>query len=108
MRRLPRELSDNRAELTKSQMIDAVTKLDRQLQVAAQPLATRTPRSSAVAAGRQSVPGRAASPAVGQLSAMPHRAGAARAARAASRRHRADEADALEAVVKLLERKARR
>ena len=35
---LPDELSDNRSQMTKSQMIDAVTKLDRQLQVAAQPL----------------------------------------------------------------------
>jgi hypothetical protein len=35
---LPDELSDNRSEMTKAQMIDAVTKLDRQLQVAAQPL----------------------------------------------------------------------
>src|SRR3546814_10202030 len=35
---LPQELSDNRAEMTKPQMIDAVAKLDRQLQVAAQPL----------------------------------------------------------------------
>src|SRR3546814_19777145 len=34
---LPQELSDNRAEMTKPQMIDAVAKLDRQLQVAAQP-----------------------------------------------------------------------
>ncbi|HEX8527223.1 hypothetical protein [Allosphingosinicella sp.] len=35
---LPDELSDNRAELTRPQMIDAVQKIDRQLQVAAQPL----------------------------------------------------------------------
>lgn len=35
---LPDELSDNRAELTKPQMLDAARKLDRQLQVAAQPL----------------------------------------------------------------------
>lgn len=35
---LPDELSNNRSEMTKAQMIDAVTKLDRQLQVAAQPL----------------------------------------------------------------------
>jgi hypothetical protein len=35
---IPDELSDNRSEMTKSQMIDAVTKLDRQLQIAAQPL----------------------------------------------------------------------
>lgn len=35
---LPDELSDNRAELTKGQMLDAVEKLDRQLQTAAQPL----------------------------------------------------------------------
>jgi hypothetical protein len=36
---LPDELSDNRAELTRPQMIDAVVKLDQQLQAAAQPLA---------------------------------------------------------------------
>lgn len=35
---LPQELSDNRAEMTKPQMVDAVQKLDRQLQTAAQPL----------------------------------------------------------------------
>jgi hypothetical protein len=36
---LPQSLSDNRGEMTKPQMIDAMRKLDRQLQVAAQPLA---------------------------------------------------------------------
>jgi hypothetical protein len=35
---LPDELSDNRAEMTRPQMIDAVAKLDQQLQAAAQPL----------------------------------------------------------------------
>jgi hypothetical protein len=35
---LPDELSDNRSELTRPQMIDAVAKLDQQLQAAAQPL----------------------------------------------------------------------
>ena len=35
---LPDELSNNRSAMTKSQMIDVITKLDRQLQVAAQPL----------------------------------------------------------------------
>ncbi|MEA1013007.1 hypothetical protein [Sphingosinicella sp. LY1275] len=35
---LPRQLSDNRSELTKSQMIDAVDKLDQQLEAVAQPL----------------------------------------------------------------------
>ena len=35
---LPDELSDNRAELTRPQMIDAVAKIDQQLQAAAQPL----------------------------------------------------------------------
>ena len=35
---LPVELSNSRAEMTKPQMIDAVVKLDRQLQTAAQPL----------------------------------------------------------------------
>ena len=36
---LPAQLSNSRAEMTKPQMIDAVLKLDGQLQVAAQPLA---------------------------------------------------------------------
>ena len=36
---LPDALSDNRAEMTRSQMIDAVAKIDQQLQAAAQPLA---------------------------------------------------------------------
>lgn len=36
---LPDALSDNRAEMTRPQMIDAVVKLDQQLQAAAQPLA---------------------------------------------------------------------
>ena len=35
---LPRELSVSRSEMTRPQMIDAVMKLDRQLQIAAQPL----------------------------------------------------------------------
>ena len=35
---LPKDLSDNSAEFTRPQMIDAVQKIDRQLQVAAQPL----------------------------------------------------------------------
>jgi hypothetical protein len=35
---LPDELSDNRSEMTRPQMIDAVVKLDEQLQAAAQPL----------------------------------------------------------------------
>jgi hypothetical protein len=36
---LPQSLSDNRGEMTKTQMIDAINKLDRQLQISAQPLA---------------------------------------------------------------------
>jgi hypothetical protein len=35
---LPDQLSDNRSSMTKAQMLDAITKLDRQLQIAAQPL----------------------------------------------------------------------
>jgi len=37
---LPDALSDNRAEMTRPQMIDAVAKIDQQLQAAAQPLST--------------------------------------------------------------------
>lgn len=38
---LPDALSDNRAEMTRPQMIEAVQKLDRQLQAAAQPLSDK-------------------------------------------------------------------
>ena len=37
---LPNDLSDNRSEMTKGQMVDAVYKIDRQLQLSAQPLKT--------------------------------------------------------------------
>jgi hypothetical protein len=38
---LPSALSDSRAEMTKPQMVDALAKLDAQLEAAAQPLAQR-------------------------------------------------------------------
>jgi hypothetical protein len=41
---LPDALSDNRAEMTRPQMIDAVAKIDQQLQVAAQPLSVEDAR----------------------------------------------------------------
>ena len=47
MRVLPKELSDNRGEMTAAQMIDAVAQLDRQLQIAAQPLVRRGHRDRA-------------------------------------------------------------
>ncbi|HEX2724212.1 MAG TPA: hypothetical protein VHN20_00165, partial [Beijerinckiaceae bacterium] len=37
---LPKQLSDSSAEFTRPQMLEAIAKLDRQLQLAAQPLAT--------------------------------------------------------------------
>jgi hypothetical protein len=41
---LPDALSDNRAEMTRPQMIDAVAKIDQQLQAAAQPLSVEDAR----------------------------------------------------------------
>jgi hypothetical protein len=41
---LPDGLSDNRAEMTRPQMIDAVAKIDQQLQAAAQPLSVEDAR----------------------------------------------------------------
>ena len=41
---LPKRLSDSTAEFTRSQMLEAVAKLDRQLQLAAQPLAMEETR----------------------------------------------------------------
>ena len=101
---LPRELSDNRAEMTKPQMIDAVDKLDRQLQAAAQPLTiddtgiVRMSLEDNVFGGGLSR----------RLSGRYPRCGTTRALAEMRRRlsvSSGDQAAALETVVKLLERK---
>jgi len=102
---LPNELSDNRAEMTKGQMVDAVYKIDRQLQLAAQPL-----------------PGEDTELVVGSTGQNPFKAGLFRRisgryrkcpnriALTEMRRRLAtatgEQGDALETVVNLLERKA--
>jgi hypothetical protein len=102
---LPQSLSDNRADMTKSQMIDAVFKLDSQLQVAAQPLAaddaemvTLSTRQNPFAGGLYR-----------RLTGSYPRCATLRALRELRRRlptATGSEADAMESVVKLLERKA--
>jgi hypothetical protein len=102
---LPEALSNSRSEMTRPQMIDAVVKLDRQLQSAAQPLA-----DADTAIVRRA------------LADDPFRAGVFRRLSASARGCRTDaalaglrkrlalatgdEAEALESVVALLERKA--
>ncbi len=102
---LPQSLSDNRADLTKSQMVDALYKLDRQIQVAAQPLASeeadlvlRSTDADPFAAGI-----------FRRLSGKYPKCGNLIALREMRRRHVGtvgEQADAMEAVIKLLERKA--
>jgi hypothetical protein len=102
---LPQELSDNRSEMTKGQMVDAVYKIDRQLQLAAQPL-----------------PGEETELVLGSTGINPFKAGvfrrlSGRYPKCLNRRALAEmrrrmttatgeQADALETVVNLLERKA--
>ena len=102
---LPDELSNNRSSMTKSQMLDAITKLDRQLQLAAQPLShedtqivTRSLREDVFRAGL-----------FRRLSANERNCGNGRAVRALRARlatATGPEEDALHGVVQLLERKA--
>jgi hypothetical protein len=101
---LPAQLSDSRAEMTRPQMIEAVAKLDVQLQAAAQPLAHRDALFVRDAFGED--PFRAS-----LLRRLSGRDSEGRTAAAlATLRHRSAtatgvEAAALEAVVQLLERK---
>jgi hypothetical protein len=102
---LPRGLSDNSAEFTRPQMIDAVQKIDRQLQVAAQPLGVEDTRI--VRTSMDDNPFRGG--VLRRLSGHYPRCRTAKAMRLLRQRMAAtsgDEADALEAVVKLLERKS--
>jgi hypothetical protein len=58
---LPKDLSDNSADFTRPQMVDAVQKIDRQLQVAAQPLGRGRHGDRPNVDGRRSVSRRALS-----------------------------------------------
>lgn len=102
---LPRQLSDNRAEMTKPQMIDAIRKLDRQLQTAAQPLGHDDTEIVLVSTADDPFRGGI----YARLSGKYPRCGTARALRELLRREAvatgADEA-ALDTVVTLLERKS--
>ncbi|HYG49145.1 MAG TPA: hypothetical protein VD846_14535 [Allosphingosinicella sp.] len=103
--RLPRQLGASRSEMTRSQMIDALFKLDRQLHAAAQPLGHDDTRIVRGALDDDPFAG-------GLYRRLSGRYPACRTARAlAGLRSRlasatADQAAALESVVGLLERKA--
>jgi len=102
---LPDELSDNRSSMTKSQMIDAVTKLDRQLQLAAQPLAVDD--TELVRLSLREDPFRAGL--FRRLSGSDRKCRNARALRLLRTRlatATGEEEDALQNVVQLLDRKA--
>ncbi|MEA3060236.1 MAG: hypothetical protein QOJ94_17 [Sphingomonadales bacterium] len=102
---LPEALSNSRSEMTRPQMIDAIVKLDRQLQSAAQPLADSD--TAIVRRALADDPFRAG--VFRRLSASP-RGCRTDAALAGLRKRLAlatgDEAEAIEGVVALLERKA--
>lgn len=103
--RLPEQLGASRAEMTRPQMIDAVLKLDRQLQIAAQPLGHEDTRLVRLSLDDKPFSG-------GLYRRLSGRYPRCRTARAlAGMRRRlavaaGDEAAALESVVGLLERKA--
>lgn len=102
---LPRSLSDNSAEFTRPQMIDAVQKLDRQLQTAAQPLGVDD--TEIVRMSMDDNPFRGG--VLRRLSGHYPRCRTAEAVRILRQRMATatgDEENALEAVVKLLERKS--
>ena len=101
---LPKDLSDNSAEFTRPQMIDAVQKIDRQLQVAAQPLSVENTEIVRMSMADNPFRG-------GLFRRLSGNYPRCRTKRALSQlRGRlatatAEQEDALEAVVKLLERK---
>ncbi len=102
---LPRELSDNSAEFTRPQMIDAVQKIDKQLQIAAQPLGVED--TGIVRLSMDDNPFRGG--VLRRLSGHYPRCRTAKAVRLLRQRMGAatgEYQDALEAVVKLLERKS--
>jgi hypothetical protein len=102
---LPKALSNSRSEMTRPQMVDAVVKLDRQLQIAAQPLADAD--TAIVRRALADDPFRARL--IRRLSASPR--GCRTDSALAGLRGRlalatGEEAEALESVVALLERKS--
>jgi hypothetical protein len=102
---LPRELSDNSAEFTRPQMIDAVQKIDKQLQIAAQPLGVED--TEIVRMSMDDNPFRGG--VLRRLSGNYPRCRTAKAGRLLRQRMgvaTGEYQDALEAVVKLLERKS--
>ena len=102
---LPQALSDNRGEMTKPQMIDAMRKLDRQLQIAAQPLAEDD--TEMVMLSTQEDP--FAGGLLRRLSGSYPRSGTRRALNELRRRLPTlvgEEEDAVATVVNILERKA--
>lgn len=102
---LPQELSNNRAEMTKPQMVDAVQKLNRQLQIDAQPLDEDD--AELVINSTDEDPFRGG--VFRRLSGRYPRCGNAKALRELRRRlatSTGERADAIETVIKLLERKA--
>jgi len=102
---LPTELGNSRAEMTKPQMIDAVVKLDRQLQVAAQPLGHAD--TAIVTSSLEDDPFRGGL--IRRLSGKYPSCRTASAHRALRRRMTlatGDEADSIEKVADLLERKS--
>lgn len=102
---LPDALSDNRAEMTRPQMIDAVSKIDRQLQTAAQPLSVED--TAVVRLSLSEDPFRGGL--IRRLSGSYPRCRNAKALRLMRKRAAAatdEEAAALANVVQLLERKS--
>jgi hypothetical protein len=102
---LPAELSNSRAEMTKPQMVDAVLKLDRQLQAAAQPLGHEDTRIVSLSIEDDAFRG-------GLIRRLSGKYPGCRTAAALAEMRRrlalatGEEGDAVEAVVTLLERKA--
>jgi hypothetical protein len=102
---LPRDLSDNSAEFTRPQMIDAVQKIDRQLQIAAQPLGVAD--TAIVRRSMDDNPFRGG--VFRRLSGHHPRCSTARAVVELRRRQATatgEQEDALDAVIRLLERKS--
>ena len=102
---LPQELGASRSEMTRPQMIDAVMKLDRQLQTAAQPLGHEDTKVVSLSLADNAFGG-------GLYRRLSGRYSRCRTARALAEMRRrlatatGEQADAIENVVGLLERKA--
>ena len=101
---LPDELSDNRAEMTRPQMIDAVVKIDQQLQAAAQPLSVEDTAIVRLSLSENAFRGGLIRRLTGSY-ANCRNALALRETRARLLTATGDEAEAIAKVVPLLERK---